>query len=210
MLFPIYGSGCGAFSGPGPVFSTPESPAGSEPSRSAQPWPWPRSKRLSPSVASAWSPSRQQPQQLIRAGRVRLGGQNFRQAGMEVASGAGVQTLTPGPRLSPGEAEKLIAAPGGPFPLQVEGRICLDGGIPPVASPTAAFQHGASKVVRGVDVGYGQTAWSCAQTTGGSEEPHLTLTGHLHSEPALWSWRISGDLALADLSFISLAWYYLP
>ena len=36
--------------------------------------------------------------------------------------------------------------------------MCLDGGISTGGSPIAA-QHGASRVY-GIDVGYGQTAWS--------------------------------------------------
>jgi len=65
-------------------------------------------------------------QQLIRAGRVRWAA-SFRQAGHRRCDGAGAD-VDQGRVLSPGEGEKLIAALE-PSRLQVEGRICLDGGI---------------------------------------------------------------------------------
>ena len=124
-------------------------------------------------VSLGLASSRQQAQQLIRAGRVR--------------DAAG--TLLD----KPGQAALEIA---------VEGRICLDGGISTGGFSDCLLQAGAARVY-GVDVGYGQTAWSLRT------DERLVLkerTNLRHLQPAdLYGptdpWP---DLAVADVSFISL------
>ncbi|TWB95120.1 23S rRNA (cytidine1920-2'-O)/16S rRNA (cytidine1409-2'-O)-methyltransferase [Synechococcus sp. Ace-Pa] len=152
-------------------------------------------------VALGLVASRQQAQQLIRAGRVRLGGQIFDKPGMEVRAEL-VPDVDPGPRFVSRGGEKLIAALEA-FPLQVEGRICLDGGISTGGFTDCLLQHGASKVY-GVDVGYGQTAWSL-RTDERVVLKERTNLRHLHSDQLYGPGDLWADLAVADLSFISLA-----
>jgi len=79
---------------------------------------------------------------------------------------------------------------------------------PPVASPTACSNHGASKAVR-VDVGYGQRPEPLRTDERVGLKKRTNLPP-LPLRPALWSWRSLGRiLAVADLSFISWPWYYL-
>jgi 23S rRNA (cytidine1920-2'-O)/16S rRNA (cytidine1409-2'-O)-methyltransferase len=84
----------------------------------------------------------------------------------------------------------------------VRGRICLDGGISTGGFSDCLLQHGAERIY-GIDVGYGQTAWSLRT------DPRVVLrerTNLRHLQPAdLYGpgdpWP---DLAVADVSFISL------
>ncbi len=144
--------------------------------------------------------SRQQAQQLIRAGKVRGGDQLLDKPGTEVSPDLELQVETP-PRFVSRGGEKLLAALQG-LPIQVQGRICLDGGISTGGFSDCLLQHGAQRVY-GIDVGYGQTAWSLRT------DPRVVLrerTNLRHLQPAdLYGpgdpWP---DLAVADVSFISL------
>ena len=72
--------------------------------------------------------SRQQAQQLIRAGKVRDGaGQLLDKPGVEVSNDLELQVEQP-PRFVSRGGEKLLAGLQA-FPIVVEGRMCLDGGI---------------------------------------------------------------------------------
>ncbi len=152
-------------------------------------------------VARGLAASRQQAQQLIRAGRVRLGDRVLDKPGTEVLPEAElhVQQL---PRFVSRGGEKLLKAVE-TFPLQLGGRVCLDGGISTGGFSDCLLQQGAARVY-GIDVGYGQTAWSLRC------DPRLVLrerTNLRHLAPAdLYGpedpWP---DLAVADVSFISLA-----
>jgi 23S rRNA (cytidine1920-2'-O)/16S rRNA (cytidine1409-2'-O)-methyltransferase len=146
-------------------------------------------------------PSRQQAQQLIRAGRVRdVHGQLLDKPGVEVAPDLEVIVEQP-PRFVSRGGEKLLAALEA-FPLHLDGRICLDGGISTGGFTDCLLQHGAAKVY-GIDVGYGQTAWSLRT----DERVVLRERTNLR--------RLTPDelfdvddprptLAVADVSFISL------
>ena len=152
-------------------------------------------------VARGLAASRQQAQQLIRAGRVRLGDRVLDKPGTEVLPEAELQVQQP-PRFVSRGGEKLLIALD-TFPLAVSGRVCLDGGISTGGFSDCLLQHGASRVY-GIDVGYGQTAWSLRS------DPRVVLrerTNLRHLSPAdLYGaddpWP---DLAVADVSFISLA-----
>jgi len=145
--------------------------------------------------------SRQQAQQLIRAGRVRQGDRLLDKPGMEVVCGLPLAVALP-PRFVSRGGEKLEAALAA-FPIVIEGRICLDGGISTGGFSDCLLQRGAARVY-GIDVGYGQTAWSLRQ------DPRVVLrerTNLRHLTPELLygpddPWP---DLAVADVSFISLA-----
>ena len=144
--------------------------------------------------------SRQQAQQLIRAGRVRSADQVLDKPGHDIAPDLPLEVEQP-PRFVSRGGEKLVAALAA-LPIQVAGRVCLDGGISTGGFSDCLLQHGASRIY-GIDVGYGQTAWSLRT------DPRLVLRertnlrhltpGDLYGPEDPWP-----DLAVADLSFISL------
>jgi len=145
--------------------------------------------------------SRQQAQQLIRSGRVRSGTTVLDKPGVAVTASLPLAVEHP-PRFVSRGGDKLVAALEA-LPIVLEGRICLDGGISTGGFSDCLLQHGAARVY-GIDVGYGQTAWSLRT------DPRVVLrerTNLRHLEPAeLYDasdpWP---DLAVADVSFISLA-----
>jgi len=145
--------------------------------------------------------SRQQAQQLIRSGRVRSGTTVLDKPGVAVAASLPLAVEHP-PRFVSRGGDKLVAALEA-LPIVLEGRICLDGGISTGGFSDCLLQHGAARVY-GIDVGYGQTAWSLRT------DPRVVLrerTNLRHLEPAeLYDasdpWP---DLAVADVSFIALA-----
>jgi 23S rRNA (cytidine1920-2'-O)/16S rRNA (cytidine1409-2'-O)-methyltransferase len=144
--------------------------------------------------------SRQQAQQLIRAGKVRSGSAVLDKPGMEVAPELDLAVERP-PRFVSRGGEKLVAALDA-LPIRVEGRVCLDGGISTGGFSDCLLQHGAARVY-GIDVGYGQTAWSLRT------DPRLVLRErtnlrHLRPEQLFGPDDPRPDLAVADLSFISL------
>jgi 23S rRNA (cytidine1920-2'-O)/16S rRNA (cytidine1409-2'-O)-methyltransferase len=152
-------------------------------------------------VEQGLASSRQQAQQLIRAGKVRSADKVLDKPGLDVAPDIALVVEQP-PRFVSRGGEKLIAALEA-FPIQLAQRVCLDGGISTGGFTDCLLQHGASRVY-GIDVGYGQTAWSLRT------DPRLVLrerTNLRHLSPA----DLYGqgdpipDLAVADVSFIRLA-----
>ena len=151
-------------------------------------------------VARGLAASRQQAQQLIRAGRVRSGTTVLDKPGVPVAAGLALAVEQP-PRFVSRGGEKLVAALDA-LPIRVQGRICLDGGISTGGFSDCLLQHGAARVY-GIDVGYGQTAWSLRS------DPRLVLRErtnlrHLRPEQLYGPGDVWPELAVADLSFISL------
>jgi 23S rRNA (cytidine1920-2'-O)/16S rRNA (cytidine1409-2'-O)-methyltransferase len=145
--------------------------------------------------------SRQQAQQLIRAGKVRSGDRVLDKPGLEVLPEMPFEVEQP-PRFVSRGGEKLLGALEA-FPIQPSGRVCLDGGISTGGFSDCLLQHGASRVY-GVDVGYGQTAWSLRT------DPRLVLKErtnlrHLQPEDLYGPGDPWPDLAVADVSFIRLA-----
>ena len=147
-------------------------------------------------------PTRQQAQQLIRAGKVRDGhGQVLDKPGQQVAFDLVVSVEQP-PRFVSRGGEKLLGALQA-FPIQVEGRVCLDGGISTGGFTDCLLQHGARRVY-GIDVGYGQTAWSL-RTDSRVVLRERTNLRRLTAEELYAEDDPRPDLAVADVSFISLA-----
>jgi 23S rRNA (cytidine1920-2'-O)/16S rRNA (cytidine1409-2'-O)-methyltransferase len=152
-------------------------------------------------VEQGLAASRQQAQQWIRAGRVRSGDAVLDKPGQAVVEGLPLQVALP-PRFVSRGGDKLVAALQA-LPIAVGGRICLDGGISTGGFTDCLLQNGAERVY-GIDVGYGQTAWSLRT------DPRLVLRERVnlrHLEPAdLYGpddpWP---DLAVVDVSFIGLA-----
>ena len=145
--------------------------------------------------------TRQKAQVLIRAGKVRdMFGQLLDKPGQEVAIDLEVKVEAPSRFVSRG-GEKLLAALQ-VFPLDVKDKVCLDGGISTGGFTDCLLQHGAKRVY-GIDVGYGQTAWSIRQ------DPRVVLKERtnlrtLASEDLYKPLDPFPTIAVADLSFISL------
>jgi 23S rRNA (cytidine1920-2'-O)/16S rRNA (cytidine1409-2'-O)-methyltransferase len=144
--------------------------------------------------------SRQQAQQLIRAGRVRAGDRLLDKPGVEVGPELALRVDLP-PRFVSRGGEKLVAALDA-LPIPLQSRVCLDAGISTGGFSDCLLQRGVSRIY-GIDVGYGQTAWSLRT------DPRLVLRErcnlrHLRPEDLYGSEDPWPDLAVADLSFISL------
>lgn len=145
-------------------------------------------------------PSRQQAQRVIRAGEVQVNQQVVDKPGTEVSTAATIQVKAKSPYVSRG-GEKLAKALT-TFPIGVRDRICLDGGISTGGFTDCLLQAGARQVY-GVDVGYGQVAWSLRT------DPRVALRERtnlryltpedLYPPDVPWP-----DLGVMDVSFISL------
>jgi 23S rRNA (cytidine1920-2'-O)/16S rRNA (cytidine1409-2'-O)-methyltransferase len=144
--------------------------------------------------------SRQQAQRLIRAGEVKVNQQVIDKPGTEVDPAAQVELRQKSPYVSRG-GEKLAKAIA-QFQIPITGRVCLDGGISTGGFTDCLLQSGAAQVY-GIDVGYGQVAWTLRQ------DPRVILYERknlrylkpedVYPPDALWA-----DLGVADVSFISL------
>ena len=146
--------------------------------------------------------SRQQAQRLIRAGKVRdVHGQRLEKPGQEVPEESLVQVEQP-PRFVSRGGDKLLGALQ-VFPVEVNGRVCLDGGISTGGFTDCLLQHGASRVY-GIDVGYGQTAWSL-RTDERVVLRERTNLRRLTAEELYGEADQRPTLAVADVSFISLS-----
>jgi 23S rRNA (cytidine1920-2'-O)/16S rRNA (cytidine1409-2'-O)-methyltransferase len=136
-------------------------------------------------VAKNLCDSRQQAQRLIRAGEVKVNHQIIDKPATEIDPEAAIEVKQKLPYLSRG-GEKLAKALE-LFAIDVCDRICLDGGISTGGFTDCLLQKGAKRVY-GVDVGYGQVAWSFRYLT----------------PEKLYGQEKPADLAVMDLSFISL------
>ena len=145
--------------------------------------------------------SRQQAQQLIRAGKVRdANGQILDKPGMDIRLDRELRVEQP-PRFVSRGGYKLLAGLDA-FSIQVRDRVCLDGGISTGGFTDCLLQQGA-RLIYGVDVGYGQTAWSLRTDNRvvlreRTNLRHLDATS-LYQEGDPWP-----TLAVTDVSFISL------
>lgn len=143
--------------------------------------------------------SRALAQKLIRAGKVKVKGQIVDKPGTLINPDSLIEVKAEPPFVSRG-GEKLVKALEY-FAIEVEGRICLDGGISTGGFTDCLFQKGAKKVY-GIDVGYGQVAWKIRQDERlvlreRTNFRYLTYDDLYHdSEPP--------NLGVMDLSFISL------
>jgi len=92
---------------------------------------------------------------LIRAGKVRVKGQIVDKPGTLISVDSPIEVKSEPPFVSRG-GEKLVKALEY-FAIDVDDRICLDGGISTGGFTDCLFQRGSKKVY-GIDVGYGQVA----------------------------------------------------
>lgn len=144
--------------------------------------------------------SRQQAQRLIRAGEVKVGQDIIDKPGTEIDVTAPIQVKERSPFVSRG-GEKLLKALQ-TFPIQVQDRICLDGGISTGGFTDCLLQHGAAKVY-GVDVGYGQVAWAMRQHPAVVLKERTNIR-YLKPEDLYPAATPDADLGVVDVSFISL------
>ena len=146
--------------------------------------------------------SRQQAQQLIRAGKVRdIRGQILDKPGMDVRIDCELKVEQPPSFFVSRGGYKLLAGLEA-FSIEVRERVCLDGGISTGGFTDCLLQHGASRVY-GVDVGYGQTAWSL-RTDNRLVLRERTNLRHLDASSLYQDGDPWPTLAVTDVSFISL------
>lgn len=148
--------------------------------------------------------SRQQAQRLIQAGEVIVDQQIVDKPGVEVLPTVAIQVKRRSPYVSRG-GEKLAKALA-TFAISIGDRICLDGGISTGGFTDCLLQAGARQVY-GIDVGYGQVAWSLRQDSRlvlkeRTNLRHLRPTdlyGEVYADRSQWA-----TLGVVDVSFISL------
>ena len=146
--------------------------------------------------------SRQRAQRLIRAGEVWVNGDRIDKPGTPVPTNATIK-LADKPRFVSRGGEKLAKALAA-FPIETGDRICLDGGISTGGFTDCLLKSGAAKVY-GVDVGYGQVAWSLRQDDR-VELLERTNLRHLQPEDLYKDdSQPRPDLGVVDVSFIGLA-----
>ena len=146
-------------------------------------------------------PSRQRAQRLIRAGEVRVNQQLIDKPGTPVDIAAQIDLKVRSPYVSRG-GEKLAKAIA-EFEIPVGDRICLDGGISTGGFTDCLLQAGAIKVY-GIDVGYGQVAWSLRQDSRVLLRERTNLR-HLTPQDLYGDAPPDADLGVVDVSFIALA-----
>jgi 23S rRNA (cytidine1920-2'-O)/16S rRNA (cytidine1409-2'-O)-methyltransferase len=143
--------------------------------------------------------SRALAQSLIRAGKVKVNEEIIDKPGTEVKTTAQIIVKEKPPYVSRG-GKKLIHALQ-TFKIEVKDRICLDGGISTGGFTDCLLQSGA-KLVYGVDVGYGQVAWTI-RTSDRVILKERTNIRHLTPQD-LYGDAPLAELGVMDVSFISL------
>ncbi|MGF1542266.1 MAG: TlyA family RNA methyltransferase [Pleurocapsa sp.] len=143
--------------------------------------------------------SRSLAQRLIRAGEVKVNQQVIDKPGTEVEVSDKIEVKQKPPYVSRG-GEKLIKALK-TFEINVKDRICLDGGISTGGFTDCLLQSGA-ELVYGIDVGYGQVAWSLRNCDRVILKERTNFR-HLTASD-LYGDATPASLGVMDLSFISL------
>jgi 23S rRNA (cytidine1920-2'-O)/16S rRNA (cytidine1409-2'-O)-methyltransferase len=167
--------------------------------------------------------SRQQAQRLIRAGEVMVKQQVIDKPGTEIDTTAEIKIKERSPYVSRG-GEKLVKALK-LFEITVAGRICLDGGISTGGFTDCLLQSGA-KLVYGVDVGYGQVAWSLRNDSRLILKERTNIRylqpsdlygnspqfeeGEIGKMEEVGDTSVYPDLGVVDVSFISLTKIIVP
>ena len=153
-------------------------------------------------VARGLAASRTLAQALVMAGKVRVGGQVERKASRQIDESAEVEVEAP-PRFVSRGGEKLEGAfslwgSAGDFPLDANGKVCLDVGSSTGGFTDCLLQHGAS-LVMAVDVGTNQLAYSLRR------DPRVWVRENFNArfmKPS--DLPHAPEVAVTDVSFISL------
>ena len=151
--------------------------------------------------------TRQKAQGLILAGKVKdINGKIFDKPGQQVLIGTEF-IIESEPQFVSRGGEKLLEALK-KLNINVKDRVCIDAGISTGGFTDCLLQQGA-KMVYGIDVGYGQTAWKIRNN------PKVKLFERsnirnlkpldIYSEGSLLP-----NFVVADLSFISLKLVFQP
>ena len=151
--------------------------------------------------------TRQKAQGLILAGKVKdINGKIFDKPGQQVLIGTEF-IIESEPQFVSRGGEKLLEA-FKKLKINVKDRVCIDAGISTGGFTDCLLQQGA-KMVYGIDVGYGQTAWKIRKN------PKVKLFERsnirnlkpldIYSEESLLP-----NFVVADLSFISLKLVFEP
>ncbi len=151
--------------------------------------------------------TRQKAQGLILAGKVKnINGKIFDKPGQQVLIGTEF-IIESEPQFVSRGGEKLLEAIK-KLKINVKDRVCIDAGISTGGFTDCLLQNGA-KMVYGIDVGYGQTAWKIRKN------PKVKLFERsnirnlkpldIYSEESLLP-----NFVVADLSFISLKLVFQP
>ena len=151
--------------------------------------------------------TRQKAQGLILAGKVKdVNGKILDKPGQQVLIGADF-FIESEPQFVSRGGEKLIQA-FKKLDIDVKNKVCLDAGISTGGFTDCLLQQGA-KLVYGIDVGYGQTAWKIRNN------PKVILfertnIRNLKPDDLLSRYDILPNFVVADLSFISLRLVFRP
>jgi 23S rRNA (cytidine1920-2'-O)/16S rRNA (cytidine1409-2'-O)-methyltransferase len=148
-------------------------------------------------VRRGLSRSREHARDMIDAGHVAVAGVVATKATTQVTDGISIVVNEATDRYVSRGAHKLIGALDS-LNVTVADRLCLDAGISTGGFTQVLLERGARQVI-GVDVGYGQLAWSLRT------DPRVTLlerTNVRSITPA--DLPFAPDLIVADLSFIGL------
>lgn len=144
--------------------------------------------------------SRQLAQRLIRAGEVQVNQTVVDKPGTPIPTDAEIRVKPRSLFVSRG-GEKLAKALDA-FGIDPANRICLDGGISTGGFTDCLLQAGARQVY-GIDVGYGQVAWSLRQDDRVVLRERTNLR-HLTPIDLYGDDQPRPDLGVMDVSFISL------
>lgn len=146
---------------------------------------------------SGHTDSREKARALIMSGSVYVNGQKELKAGAQIKSTDAIEVRgSRMPYVSRGgfKLEKAMKV----FPLQLDGKICMDIGASTGGFTDCMLQNGATKVYS-IDVGYGQLAWklrSDSRVINMERTNFRNVTENEISDPI--------DFASVDVSFISL------
>ncbi|MBZ0274036.1 TlyA family RNA methyltransferase [bacterium] len=148
-------------------------------------------------VERGFAPTRERAQAMILAGIVFVGGERADKAGREVSPDAAIEIR--------GDANPYVSRGGlklepalDHFGINANGLVILDVGISTGGFTDCLLARGAARAI-GVDVGYGQVAWSLRS------DPRVRLLERTNARtitPEAIGETV--DLAVIDVSFISL------
>ena len=151
--------------------------------------------------------TRQKAQGLILAGKVKdINGKIFDKPGQQVLIGTEF-IIESEPQFVSRGGEKLLEA-FKKLKINVRDRVCIDAGISTGGFTDCLLQHGA-KMVYGIDVGYGQTAWKIRK----NPKVILLERSNIRNIKPLDLYskeNLLPNFVVADLSFISLKLVFQP
>ena len=144
-----------------------------------------------------YAQSREKARTLIMEGLVYIDNQKSDKPGTMVAEDSAIEVRSSGPKYVSRGGLKLEKAMQN-FPINLEGKICMDIGASTGGFTDCMLQNGAVKVYS-VDVGYGQLAWSLRN------DPRVVNMERTNARN-LTKEQIPDDIYLSsvDVSFISL------